>query len=171
MAVLQIADVRAELGLGDSIADADIAGKVAQAQAAISTRCGPLEPTTFVEVRMACRGRLVVSHAREVTVQSLTNIYWGPIDPAGVQVLPGGVLWRPYGYIPDGPWTITYTAGWSTLPDDLARAVMELTRHLWQTRRGTTFRPQGEPEPGAAHAWPYRVEELVDPWREQAGLA
>lgn len=66
-------------------------------------------------------------------------------------------------------WIISAPWAAGELPADLRLAVIELTRHLWQTRRGPTARGQAETA-GAAYTLPFRVTQLLAPY-ELPGFA
>lgn len=59
---------------------------------------------------------------------------------------------------------IKYTAGYTTVPDDVQLAVLLLVKHLWTTQRGIGRRPGmggDDDNRGEAYTWPNRVEEIL----------
>ena len=61
----------------------------------------------------------------------------------------------------EGTWTVTYTAGWVTLPAPVRTAVLELVKHL--PRPQASARSTG-PDSGPGYLVPNRVRELLDPY-------
>jgi len=117
-------------------------------------------------------------------VRSITSVSIGgsAVAATGYTVSDAGVLTRLGGSYTPGPWTpgvgnveVTYMAGDATPPPAAVHAVLELTRHLWTTQRGSM---QGMPrrdvedvyDPSAGMAMPRRVIELLEPLRV-AGVA
>jgi len=63
--------------------------------------------------------------------------------------------------LPPGAYQLTYMAGWAALPPKVYTAIEEQFLHLWSFRRGSTRADT----PGAAHAMPWRVSELIESYR------
>lgn len=59
---------------------------------------------------------------------------------------------------------VQYSSGITDTPEDIKHAIKLLTKHLWETQRGGSKRPGlggDDPTAGAAHSWPWRVEEIA----------
>jgi uncharacterized phiE125 gp8 family phage protein len=63
--------------------------------------------------------------------------------------------------------SVTYVAGRSIIPADLAHAVLELVRHLWTTQRGS-IRRSGTDDyvPGSGFSMPNRVREMLNRYQQ-----
>lgn len=144
----------------------DIQLDIDTAEGQIADVVGPLEPTSVTETVSVRAGTAVLP----------VGPYIGPIAALsvdGVEVPLDGVRvdgWSIARGIPrDGVATITYTAGWTSLPTPVAKAIRDQFRHVWSRRRGNT-RSQ-DAERGAAHAMPYIVSEAIEPHRWEGGFA
>jgi hypothetical protein len=63
--------------------------------------------------------------------------------------------------------SVDYVAGRTSIPADLAHAVLELVRHLWTTQRGS-IRRSGTDDyvPGAGFSMPNRVREMLNRYQQ-----
>lgn len=177
-----------QMDLTKTTNDVELQRFIDAAETAIGHRVGPLTPITVTETH---DGGDASIYLRKLPVGSVTTvtevvgniIYTLTNQPPGQSVdawgytvnsTTGRVIRRtasgqPYRFVPGMEnVTVTYQAGWATLPDDLVAAVKELVRHLWKTQRGNNSgRPGFEDEPvvvGAFSSWPERVVELVQPY-------
>lgn len=174
MSVLELEDVKDHLNIEGRDHDAELQAFIDGAEAAVSRIIGPLVVTQFTERVRGARTMLEVSKLPAVDLLSLApagSISSIPLDrlyldPAGtVEYL------APFGRFSAGVYDITYTAGWANVPGDVDLALKEMVRHLWRSQRGPTVRPgSGGSEsvsntlPGAAYAFPIRVEQLLSPY-------
>jgi len=63
--------------------------------------------------------------------------------------------------------SVTYVAGRSVIPADLAHAVLELVRHLWTTQRGSVRRSGTDDYlPGSGFSMPNRVREMLNRYQQ-----
>lgn len=175
MSIVTIQTIRDELGLTNAtqVPDTTVQNLIDVASGVIADRVGPLEPTQTTFVTTANSGRIALPNARIITIDSVTSPWYAAIDPTEILVT-NGVIGLIYGVIPDGQWSVTYTAGWPTggSPVQIQQAVIEQARHLWATRRGSTFRqPADGMAPATAHLSPWRVEELLAPYARVGGFA
>jgi hypothetical protein len=136
-------------------------------------------------------GDAIVPRKRPVVSLTSVALTWdcgiAPQDPGTWQLVGDVIRWRPpifgYGFWGSyGYWrqawlaTVTYQAGWTTLPADLRMAVLELVRWLWQTQSGSRIQqnqpPMRAPDQGpmAFNLLPPRVKELVSPYRYRMGV-
>ncbi len=170
LSLVSLDDVRASLNLKRADNDEELRGYIDAAIAAIETRVGPLAPRQVV-AQVQFRPGHSAGHPVGVLpitpVLSLTSVVRPgvstPVDTTNVTVTPDGLVYDGFGVLSGGS-TVTYTAGRQSLPADLYRAVVEMTRHLWATQRGGASRSkETEPIAGSAYAFPYRVEQLIAP--------
>ena len=173
MSAVSLADVKAHLQMESSVNDVELQRFIDVAEAAIGTRVGPLTPVSVTEKHSGGGTCLVLKRPRAVSLTSIAYadgttstladydldqdtaiVYWnvnttGRFPGAGRNV------------------TVTYTAGFASLPADLVHAVKELVRHLWETQRPNRLLRGASVDdltPGAFSSWPIRVQELVAPY-------
>lgn len=171
MSVVPLSAVKTHLNITSAAQEGELQAFIDAAEAAISRRVGPLEPTTVTA--QVSGPSFVLPVFPVLSLTSLTDAGGTSLPTAGLTVdLASGVVTSPAGF-GSGSYTITYSAGRSTCPVDLQLAVKELVRHLWESQR-TPARFPGSDEPvapaGAAYLMPYRVQELLAP-HEQFGFA
>lgn len=173
MSAVSLADVKTHLQMTNSTNDTELQRFINVAETAIGHRTGPLTPVEVVEKHDGGSNLIVL---RKIPVASLTSAGYADgtdldTDDLDLDTDTGILRW---GYNTAGVFTagsryvtVTYQSGYSALPADLAHAVKELVRHLWQTQRGNNAgRPTFDEEPvaGAFSSWPIRVQELIAPY-------
>lgn len=171
MVALSVDDAKRHLNITTAAHDAEVAAIIAAAEAAISHHVGPLEPTTVTK-RVFGRDGLMLPVVPVISVTSVTPYNGTALTVADLYADPdtGIVSYLSGASFGNGAYTVVYEAGRTILPDDLALAVKELVRHLWDSQRGPTRRP-GSPAsdgasnsmPGAGYLLPFRVQELIAP--------
>ena len=140
------------------------------AEAVLERRVGPLVPVSVVnEVHTATGGPIVL---RKRPVISVTSVVSGGFTVLDTELdAEAGLLYGSF-YGDYRGTKVTYTAGWTVLPADLERAVLELVRHLWSTQRGSApANPlSGETDlaPAGNFLLPYRVQSLIEPFLSSA---
>lgn len=164
---VDVEDVRAALRIESVGQDAELQDVLDAAEAHLARRVGPLASTATTSRVRPSGGVLVLPVLPAISLTSVTDadgtaLTVGDLD---LDTATGIVSYASGGALSSRWYTVVYAAGYATLPEDLVLAVKELTRHLWQTRRGPT-RPgaQAEPNPGAAYLLPYRVQSLIEPF-------
>jgi hypothetical protein len=171
MSVLALPVAKAHLNITRTDHDLDLQASVDAAEAVIARLCGPLEPTPTT-ARVDGGPVLLLTVTPAISLTSVT-----PVDGAALTLADlyldgtaGVVSYTLGGTFGSPAYTVVYSAGRATCPDDLLMAVKELVRHLWQSQRGPTRRPGSPPSggvantvPGAAHTLPFRVTELIGP--------
>lgn len=170
MSVLDLDDAKAYLRIDADKYNDELQATIDAAEAAISRRVGPLEPTPVTSTVLGGYRVLVLPAYPVVSVTSVTASNGSTVDVADLFVDETGVLSKAFDRFTSGTYTVAYVAGRSTCPDDLLIAVKELVRHLWQASQRGNGRP-GSPQsdntantvPGAAYLFPFRVEQLLAP--------
>lgn len=155
--------------------DTELQAFIDAAEAAIGSKCGPLAATATTETATAVGGSMPLASPPAISLTSVTPVDGGTALTVSDLRLSGsaGVVYD----VPDGTYTVVYSAGRESVPADLLMAVKELVRHLWDTQRGPTRRPGSNTSettantiPGAAYLMPFRVAELIAP-HMQGGFA
>lgn len=173
--VLSLADAKAHLNLTGTTDDEKLRTKIASTVDAVENLIGPLLPTPCtgpVEARTTSRpghaGRsvFVLPTTPVITLDALTSTAGVAQDVSTAVVKASGVV---SAVVPPGDYTAIWTAGRTRVPPDAYEAMLELLRHLWTPQRGGASRTaagqtQQQPVPGTAHAFPYRVTELLAPY-------
>lgn len=175
MSTVTLAEVKQHLQMTTNVNDTELQRFIDAAETAMAHEVGPLAPTAVTEKHNGGSTLLILRRPRAV---SLTSIAYADGSTAtltdyDLDTDTAIVHWAfgTAGRFPGGPRnvTVTYQAGFATLPADLAHAVKELVRHLWETQRpNNSSRPGFSDEPpvaGAFSSWPLRVQELIQPYR------
>lgn len=178
MSALDLAAAKTHLNITASTYDAELQLVIDAAEAAIVKRVGPLQPSSQT-ARVSGGSALVLPVTPAISLTSITPVGGSALSLADVYLnTEAGVVSNIYGasfcaYAYD----VAYLAGREECPDDLLFAVKELVRHLWSPQRGGAQRPGSQPSdalantiPGAAYAFPFRVEQLIAP-HERIGFA
>lgn len=175
MSTLTLAEAKTHLNITSTDHDAELQVFIDAAEAAIVAKCGPLAATATTETVTAASGMLLLANPPAISLTSVTPVDGGTALTVSDLRLDerAGVVYE----VPDGTYTVVYSAGRSSVTEDLMQAVRELVRHLWQTQRGQTKRPGSNTSEttantitGAAYLLPFRVSELIAP-HMQAGLS
>lgn len=189
MSVVTLDEAKTHLNIASDADDVELQSTLDAAEAAIETYLGvTLTPTAVTEWHDGSRTQIVLDKAPIVDVTSVTEYSGTTAQDLTAQPLDGSTF-DGYGYEVDSVTgllsrtssgyvarfasrvKVVYQAGYATLPADLKQAVLELTRHLWETQRG---RSAGRPVPGydeeyqptgQGFAFPNRVMELLRPYR------
>lgn len=183
MTAVSLDDAREHLNAVSNVNDDEIQGMLEAAEAAITQLVGPLETVTVTSTvpgRAGVTGfpdswdgrSIVLPTHPVISVTTVTGSSGATVDPTLLRVTNEGVIYYLDGWSRFNEiwYTVEYQAGRATLPADLALAVKELLRHLWETQRGAAAR-SGSPLsdslaptlPGSAYTFPIRVTELLNP--------
>ena len=168
MAILTLSEVARYLRVSEGQHVQDLTLVRDAGEKAISRKCGPLEPTVIVERFPGSRRAFSLRRTPVISVTSIVPV-GSTVEQSGYNVdLAAGVIEIQSGYFPASWYDVTYVAGRANLPDDLRLGILELIKHLWVNwQRGAAGRPSNvPPEPGAAYLWPYKVQQLIEPHRQ-----
>lgn len=172
MAVLSLSDAKSYLNITASQDDAELTSFIAAAEAAIAKKCGPLEESTVTARVHGGSDALSLPVTPAVSLTSVTPVGGTALTLSDLYLDTGSglVTYDVSGCFTSARYTVVYQAGRASCPDDLLHAVKALTKHMWETQRGGTSRPGGRGSdsysntlPGAAYAFPFRVEQLMAP--------
>lgn len=173
MSAVTLADVKAHLNMTGSGNDTELQRFIDVAETAIGNRVGPLTPVARVEKHNGGANVLILNSPRAVSLTSITYAdgTTSTLSDYDLDTATGIVYWNygTAGRFPSGTRqvTVTYQAGWSSLPADLVHAVKELVRHLWETQRGANtgsrpgFNDSDDVTVPDYGMWPPRVQQLV----------
>ncbi|MGP4048779.1 head-tail connector protein [Streptomyces sp. 2A115] len=185
MALLTLAEAKAQLDIDTATHDTELQVYVEALTAAIERHVGPVESRAVTETTTAGGAMLCLSHIPVVTLTSLVPVL---TDGTAVTVSDvavdsaTGILRRKDGAcFSGGPWTATYTAGRGTVPATIKLAALILLQHLWRTQYGASRGLSGvgggddfsvnEPVSGWGYAIPNRVLQLLEPYKVPPGVA
>lgn len=168
--VLSLADAKTHLNITVTTYDTELQAVIDSAEATLANHVGPLQATSVTaRVRPTGGCALVLPILPAISLTSVTPYAAAALTLADLhlETASGVVTYNSGLDFSAAYYDVVYSAGWSTCPNDLVFAIKELVRHLWTTQRGEARRPgsaqAAEPPPGAAHALPYRVAELIAP--------
>lgn len=135
-------------------------GLIDTAETTVARYVGPLS-SSAQSVAVVYGGPTFVLPATTVSaVASAVSVAASPTTvTSGFLIGVGGVVTNTS--CAEGTWTVTYTAGWVTLPAPVRTAVLELVKHLHRPQAGT--RSTG-PDASPGYLMPNRVRELLDPY-------
>lgn len=180
---------------GSNITDDQLQPYLDQALSICADRCGPVvESDPITEVHDGGNPTIVVRQTPIASVTSVTE-YVGNMtyllteqplgqsvddygfsvdDPASGLIVRRGQAGTPIPFVTlPRSVVVVYTAGFATLPADLAGGLLILTMHLYGSRVGVAAGRPGGQSAGApsTYAVPNRVVELWQPWLRVPGLA
>lgn len=172
MSAVSLADVKTHLNMTTTANDTELQRFIDVAETAIGHWVGPLTPTAVTEKLNGGGTSLVLRYP----AVSLTSIAYADgtastLSDYDLDTATGIVYWNfgTAGRFPGSSRnvTVTYQAGFTSLPADLVHAVKELVRHLWETQRpNKPGRTSGDEfVPGSLDTYPPRVQGLLAPYR------
>ena len=169
MSVVTLAAAKAYQNITVSTYDAELQLFLDAAEASIVNKCGPLQSTAFTKRVRGGKAFLSLPTTPVLTLTSVTPVGGTALDVSKLNADPAG----PIEYLAGGTFTaafydVVYTAGRTSLPADLAHAVKEHTRHLWESQQGGTRRPGTTPgpAPGSEYIFTVRVDELISTYMQ-----
>jgi hypothetical protein len=183
MALLTLDEAKAQLDIETTGHDTELTAYINALTAVIERFVGPVENRSVSEVIEGRSTTLCLTH---VPVVSLTSIV--PVLSSGTAIDIGdvhvdnatGIVRRLDGAsFYGGLWTWTYMAGRGTVPPTIQLAAAMLLQHLWRTQYGAARGAVGggddvsvtEPIAGFGYAIPYRVLQLLEPYKVPPGVA
>lgn len=175
---LSLSDAKAHLNIDVATYDTELTAVISSAEAMLAQRVGSLQSVTRTDRIEGDCYTLVLRVTPVVSLTSVTGFTGGALTLGDLHVeTRSGTVTYNTGACFVQPWyDVVYSAGRSTVPDDLLLADKELVRHLWTSQRGGASRPgQGGGTDQVAFAaqvgsLPTRVLELIAP-HVQPGFA
>lgn len=168
MSALSLDEAKAYLNIQSSNSDAKLQATIDAAEAALGQRVGPIGSTTVTRRLQGCCSVLNLPITPVISLTSVTP-YQGTaltVTDLYVDKVTGLVTFNNLVGFPSLYYDVVYEAGRSPVPGDLIEAIRALVEHMWQPARGprSTSGDTSGNLPGAAHALPYRVQELIAPY-------
>lgn len=144
MPVPQLPDLKAQLKITGGDQDELLNAYLTSALKLIEARVGPSTVRSFTEMISTRGSGLNLSYRPVVSITSLDPLIntWPSYTGADVSFdeRSGAVWLKNLGSLV-GSWTVTYTAGHATFPENYFLATLITAQHLWRTTRGGSRRP------------------------------
>lgn len=172
-----VADLKTHLDITSGGDDAELQDMLDAAVDVVENIVGPISPRPVTETHYAVSGPTLVT--RRAPVASVTNLStrlypglaWAD-QSVGDYVVDGdtGVIRTATGYMLRGDVTITYLAGYATVPTAVFLATLIIAANLWETQRGADPLPANSTDDissanvGFAPAIPDRAKTLLEPF-------
>jgi len=184
MALLTLAEAKAQLDLDGSAEDLELQVYVDALTAAIERHVGPVETREFAETIDGRSSSVCLSHIPAVALVSVAPaVETGDALDLDSLVLDGatGIVRYRGGSFAGTLWRVTYTAGRGQVPPTINLAARILLQHLWRTQYGASRGMSSigggddysvtEPVVGWGYAIPNRVLQLLEPYKVPPGVA
>ncbi|TXS30730.1 phage gp6-like head-tail connector protein [Streptomyces sp. ms191] len=182
MALLTLAEAKAQLDIESTDHDTELTGYVNALTASIERHVGPVLNRSVAEVLEGRSPTLCLTSVPAVALTSILPVLTSgqAVDVSSVHLdgATGIVRRLDGGTFRGGLWTVTYTAGRGEIPATIKTAALILLQHLWRTQYGAA-RGAGraddfdvnEPAPGWGYAIPNRVLQLLEPYKIAPAVA
>lgn len=169
MSVITLPEAKEHLRLTTSEQAAEVQTVIDRAESLVTERCGPLVSTPQSGRFTATRLGLPLPVYPVIELTSVTLVGGSALTIADLTADDDGVVEYDDGSdFPAGRYDVEWTAGHAataaTVPPGLKLGVLELIRHLWDTRRPASRTRADAGAPGAAFMFPYRVEQSLAPY-------
>lgn len=184
MALLTLAEAKAQLDIDGTGDDVELQVYVDALTAAIERHVGPVENREVVETIEGRSSSMCLSHVPAVALVSVAPaVETGDALDLADLVLDGtpGIVRYRGGSFAGTLWRVVYTAGRGGIPPTINLAARILLQHLWRTQygasRGLSSVGGGddfsvtEAVPGWGYAIPNRVLQLLEPYKVPPGVA
>ncbi|WP_406056231.1 hypothetical protein OG462_09090 [Streptomyces sp. NBC_01077] len=183
MAILSLADAKAQLDLTSTAHDTELQAYVDAIDEVIE---GIIGPVTVREVTEQVDGRgptLSLLKAPAISLTSFTPVLTGgptlDVSQLHLNGALGEVRRKDGAYFTGGPWTAVYQAGRPTVSPTINISGRILLQHWWRTQYGAARGNVGgtddfdvtEPIVGFGYAIPNRVLQLLEPFKTGPGVA
>lgn len=182
MALVELAEAKAQLNIDGAAHDTELQLYIAALTAVIEGYVGVVEPQEFTDTISGGGQSLSVLHPPLLSVSALAGegvTYQA--DGLAVNGPAGAISRTDRACFPAGAYTVTYTAGRTTVPPTVKLAALILLQHLWRTQYGASRALSGvgggddfdvtEPIAGWGYAVPNRVLQLLEPFKQPPGVA
>ncbi|MGW4703264.1 head-tail connector protein [Streptomyces sp. NPDC004285] len=183
MALLTLAEAKAQLDIQTSTSDTELQAYVDALTSAIEGIVGPVEDREVVELVEARGMTMSLLQSPVVSLTSFVPVLKGgtTLDVAHLHLYGaiGQVRRKDGARFNGGPWMATYEAGRGGIPATINLAARILLQHLWRTQYGAARGNVGggndfdvnEPVIGYGYAIPNRVLQLLEPFKTGPGVA
>lgn len=181
MALLTLDEAKAQLDIETDSHDVELQAYIEALTSVIERHTGPVEERQVTETIEGRGTSMCLSHIPAVTLVAIAPALTdgAALDLSTVVLDPGaGLVRHRSGSFAGTLWTVTYTAGRSSIPPTINLAARMLIQHLWRTQYGSARGAPSsddflvtEPIPGYGYAIPNRVLELLEPFKLPPGVA
>jgi hypothetical protein len=175
MSVVSLADVKSAGNFQTNGDDDALQAALDAAETMIARHIGPLTPTAKVDVVRGCSTTLTLESFPVISLTSVVDVFGTTLTLSTLHLDTGSGVIRfspPWQTFYASTYTVTYQAGWATVPGDVMQAIIELTRHLWKPRNAASNRSGGSPSDSTPmpYALPNRVQEYLTPYIPLPGV-
>ncbi len=166
MPIITLAEAKAEVGENGTARDAKIQRCIASATPLVEEHVGPVEPRAVTQT-VTSPGTTIL----EGRVVSVTSVLLGGLPVTGftVNTRAGLLTGAPIGSV------ITYTVGFSPIPDAIRQAVFYAVQHAYESEQGAVPVTYGATDEtftiSRGFFLPNRAKELLEPFRQGATVA
>jgi hypothetical protein len=184
MALLTLAEAKAQLDITTDTEDAELQAYIDALTAPIERHIGPVEVREFTETVEGRSASVCLSHIPAVALVSVEPaVEEGDALDLSRLVLDGvtGIVRYRGGSFAGALWRFVYTAGRTEELPTVNLAARILLQHLWRTQYGASRGMSGigggddynvtEPVAGWGYAIPNRVLQLLEPYKVPPGVA
>lgn len=160
----------------EPVDDAEITAAISAVTFIVESKVGAVISRSVTESVVFCGKAQALTVGPVLSLTSVTNVASGQVV-TGFTVTPGAVLrMTDDSPLPAGRHTVVYTAGRTTVPENIKWAAKEILRHLWKTQRGGGLPLQGSEDEGfaatgAGFLIPYRAQAALEPHEQSWGFA
>ncbi len=169
MRLVTLTDVRRHLNITGNVDDNELEDTAQAAEALILGRIRSVLPETVVSepLDVSPTGLVLLPDYPVSSVTAVTDSTGATVEFTA-RPSSGRVFTRR-----GGPVVVTYTVGPAVVPDDVRRAVLEVTGHLWTSQRARRGPPRAiadiGPDPSLGFALPNVALDLIRPYLKPAG--
>ncbi|MFI8962052.1 head-tail connector protein [Streptomyces sp. NPDC053493] len=182
MALLTLAEAKAQLDIETTMHDQELTAYINALTPIVERYIGPVENRTITETLDSKGLTLAVTQVPAVSLTSITPVLAGGLALGMDDVaLDGaaGIIRRVNGsFFGGGPWQVVYVAGRGEIHPTINVAARILLQHLWRTQYGAARGASGsddfdvnEPVVGWGYAIPNRVLQMLEAFKVPPGVA
>ncbi|WP_208879983.1 head-tail connector protein [Streptomyces sp. PBH53] len=184
MALLTLAEAKAQLDIDSTVDDIELQAYIEAVTSVIERHVGPVENREITETIEGRSSSMCLSHIPVVALVSVVPAVEAG-DPLDLNTLvldrSTGIVRYRGGSFAGTLWSVTYTAGRGEVPPTINLAARIMLQHLWRTQYGASRALAGiggaddvsvtEPIAGWGYAIPYRVLQLLEPYKVPPGVS
>ncbi len=168
---LNVADVQSQLNINGGSDFIELVAFVESACDVVEQWCGPISVRTVTEQAFGTGSGFVLRAVPVVALSAVTYVGdLGSVSPVPTVLdfmvdAESGIVSRFDRGRVDGPYTLTYTAGYPSVPAWARLAAIIIAQNLWETRRGPRRGASDSSTTGYGYAIPNQAAALMAPHR------